>query len=222
MFIALQPTPEKPKKQPATLPPFPLWNTPAVAEWQLDEEPTEFKLRLCQLDEQSQPAREITLTQADWQALPRQTVKRGITSPHWWTYTGQWRGVSLSDLWAALRKNHPDLPLSPDTYLIQRNVLGQTQPLRLTETLIANSLVADELNGQPIPANWGGPLWLVVFDRAHTLGLEHLTEVWFGNQPPRLPSRYDNLDWPVNGVLDNGQYLDCNTAKWVPLSHSPS
>lgn len=228
MFIAAaQTASQKNKPKPSStndVPPFPLWVMPQHNDWQEDKSISDTNtLELKYIAHGGELGCHQIITSTEWAKLTRHQMDKPITSPHYWLASAEWQGVSLKTLWEYLTKTDSEtIPSSAaitptlPKYLIQRNASGHTQPLRLTDELINNSLVADTVNNKPLPFEWGGPYWLVISDRYHTLGCEQLTELWWTDTPPRLPSRQELLAIE-EAVLRNiapGKYFNCTTNTW--------
>ncbi len=204
------------------LPPFPVTVFPPNPAWQTERDmATEATLFVTQNPQHPINAEATTsvalamATPMDWPTgLKLQKVRRAIVSPSGWQFTANWQGVWLKD---ALVKG---LGLSSakalhHQYVLQRNALGHHQTLRLTPELLEGAFIATGLEGDPIPALWGGPVWLVLFNRYHVFGLEQLVSLEVSTSPSRLPSRSDVLGLEESGAIGEGKYLECGTGQWV-------
>ncbi len=230
VFAALHPkSPTAPAAAPAakassqdvTIPPFPVTVFPPNPAWQTDRDATAAPTLMVTQHPQhvvnEDADTSVTLNMADmtdWPSgLKLQKVRRAIVSPTGWQYTANWQGVWLKDV---LTKG---LSLTPKSvqhqYLLQRNALGHHQTLRLTPELLDGAFIATGLEGKPIPPLWGGPVWLVLFNRYHVFGLEQLVSVELSTVPSRLPSRSDVLGLDDAGTIAEGKYLECGTGQWT-------
>lgn len=151
--------------------------------------------------------------------LTLQKIRRPIVSPSGWQYTGDWQGWWLKDV-LTLALQLPESALKHQ-YLLQRNRLGHHQTLRLTPDILDHALIATQLNGEPLPVAWGGPLWLLVFGRYHTIGLEQLLALEVSTAPSRLPSRTELYGLDDAGVVVDGKVLECSNGQWVSVKAQP-
>ncbi|WP_309569628.1 sulfite oxidase-like oxidoreductase [Deinococcus sp.] len=102
-------------------------------------------------------AEEKTLTWADLLALPQTTLTYDIHCvTHWTKFDTTWTGVRVTDLMEHLK-------LDPAaTHVMQHSVGGYTTNLSLKDFTRPENLLAHTFNGEPLDAEHGGPLRLVV------------------------------------------------------------
>ncbi|PTA67297.1 sulfite oxidase-like oxidoreductase [Deinococcus arcticus] len=102
-------------------------------------------------------AEEHTFTWADLLALPQTTLTYDIHCvTHWSKLDTTWTGVRVTDLITHLR-------LKPGaTHVMQHSVGGYTTNLSLDDFVRPENLLAHTFGGQPLDAEHGGPLRLVV------------------------------------------------------------
>lgn len=101
--------------------------------------------------------RELLLTWDEFQALPRvEQVSDFHCVTTWSKLDVVWGGVKLANV-SAMAKPRPTA-----THLIAYCAEDYTTNLRLTEALGDDVLLADELDGEPLPLQHGGPVRLVV------------------------------------------------------------
>ena len=102
-------------------------------------------------------AREQAFTWADLLALPQTTLTYDIHCvTHWSKLDTTWTGVRVVDLLAALE-------LDPAaTHVMVHSVGGYTTNLSLEDFTRPENLLAHTFDGQPLSAEHGGPLRLVV------------------------------------------------------------
>ncbi|MBB6015919.1 sulfite oxidase-like oxidoreductase [Deinococcus radiopugnans] len=102
-------------------------------------------------------AGEKTFTWADLLALPQATLTYDIHCvTHWSKLDTEWTGVRVTDLMEHIQ-------LDPAaTYVMQHSVGGYTTNLSLADFTRPENLLAHTFNGEPLTAEHGGPLRLVV------------------------------------------------------------
>lgn len=102
-------------------------------------------------------AGEKTFTWADLLALPQTTLTYDIHCvTHWSKLDTEWTGVRVTDLMEHIQ-------LDPAaTYVMQHSVGGYTTNLSLADFTRPENLLAHTFNGEPLTAEHGGPLRLVV------------------------------------------------------------
>jgi DMSO/TMAO reductase YedYZ molybdopterin-dependent catalytic subunit len=103
-------------------------------------------------------ARPLTVDAAAWARLPRAAETRDFHCVEGWSVDKvRWAGVRLADLL------HEAGPL-PATTFVTFHALGGTysDSLTLAESLDPEVMLADTLDGAPLPHEHGGPLRLVV------------------------------------------------------------
>lgn len=100
-----------------------------------------------------------------------------------WTYRAlRWEGVRFRDFYAMVVS--PDASPSPDATLVGlRGQDGARTGMLLEDLLSPNVLIADRLNGEPIPIDHGAPLRLVAPDHYGYKSVKHLSQIEF-----RLPA----------------------------------
>jgi hypothetical protein len=229
MFAALTAPSPASTNQPATsgqpalaaMPPFPVTVFPPNPEWQTERDATqEATLFIAQhpqhpVNTDAESSMTLSVTDpASWPSgLKVQKVRRAIVSPTGWQFTANWHGVWLKDVLAK------GLNIAPKAlqhqYLLQRNAQGHHQTLRLTPDLLEGAFVATGLDGEPIADLWGGPVWLVLFNRYHVFGLEQLVSLELSAVPSRLPSRSDVYGLDESGTIAEGKYLECSNGQWT-------
>ncbi|MBU6247260.1 MAG: molybdopterin-dependent oxidoreductase [Xanthomonadaceae bacterium] len=90
-------------------------------------------------------------------ALPRQRIVRDIHCvTRWSKLDTTWEGVLLDDLFA-------DAGLAPPTgFVLAHGADGYSTNLRLDDLLGGRAMIATHYDGQPLPADHGGPARLLV------------------------------------------------------------
>lgn len=115
-----------------------------------------------------------TFTWADLMALPQTTLATDIHCvTHWTRLDTVWTGIRVTDLLAVL-------DLDPRaTHVMQRSVGGYTTNLALSDFARPENLLAYEFGGEPLTAEHGGPLRLVVPHLYFWKSAKWLTELEF-------------------------------------------
>ena len=113
-------------------------------------------------------AEEKTLTWADLMALSQTTLTYDIHCvTHWSKLDTTWTGVRVTDLMEHLK-------LDPAaTHVMQHSVGGYTTNLSLEDFTRPENLLAHTFGGEPLDAEHGGPLRLVV-PHLYFLSLIHI------------------------------------------------
>jgi DMSO/TMAO reductase YedYZ molybdopterin-dependent catalytic subunit len=102
-------------------------------------------------------AREVVLSWADFQALPRVEVTADFHCvTRFSTLDNGWEGVSTRELLARAEVR------SEAAFVLVHSYGGYTTNLPLEDLLSARALLADTQNGRPLPVEHGGPARLVV------------------------------------------------------------
>lgn len=115
-----------------------------------------------------------TLRWTDLLALPQTTLTTDIHCvTHWSKLDTVWTGVRVTDLLATLK-------LDPRaTHVMQRSVGGYSTNLSLEDFARPENLLAHTYDGQPLSAEHGGPLRLVVPHLYFWKSAKWLTELEF-------------------------------------------
>jgi len=131
------------------------------------------------------------ITGPELMALPKVIQNRRIISPQGWTYRADWGGTLLKSILP------PDIPSQAEMILlVQTNLAGETFTYPLADLLNQNALLCYEVNGHPLPHLYGGPLWLMVFDRFHYVGLAQLHRL-------ALIPRTEDMEWQIENEQSN-------------------
>jgi DMSO/TMAO reductase YedYZ molybdopterin-dependent catalytic subunit len=119
----------------------------------------------------------LTLRAADLAALPRRELVADFHCVTTWSRRGlRWSGWSLRDLYARfLVARLPPGMAAP--HLEVRALDGYSVSLLLEDALAEDVLIADQLDGQPIPLEHGAPLRLVAPAHYGYKSAKHLCEL---------------------------------------------
>ncbi|MEB3207104.1 MAG: molybdopterin-dependent oxidoreductase [Vampirovibrionales bacterium] len=127
--------------------------------------------------------------------LPRVNQIRRIVSADGWSTKGHWEGVSLKHLLDLVE------PLPTARFLKQENSQGHVEYLPLQAVLSGDYLLAHHESEHALSALYGGPLWLLVFDRYSYKGLGHLTRLTLCEAPDE-PSTSTLRGYSENGFWE--------------------
>ena len=96
----------------------------------------------------------------DWAAFQAQEQRREVTDIHcvttWSRYDNVWEGVSTHTLLDAVQ------PLDAATFVVLHSHDGYTTNLPLADFAAADAILAHSWNGNPLTAEHGGPVRLIV------------------------------------------------------------
>ena len=99
----------------------------------------------------------LELTWAEFRALPRVSSVADFHCVTTWSKKDvHWGGVAVSELLARAK------PLPEAAFLVQHCGEGYTTNTSLLEATAPDALLADELDGRPLPLEHGGPLRMVI------------------------------------------------------------
>ena len=118
--------------------------------------------------------RELALSVADLRALPQTTVDLPITCVEGWSARGTWRGVALRDLLAAA-----DAMPGSTVQVVSLQETGAYSRSTVDRPHVedASTLLALELNGEPLHLDHGYPCRLIAPNRPGVLQTKWLTRV---------------------------------------------
>jgi DMSO/TMAO reductase YedYZ molybdopterin-dependent catalytic subunit len=128
-------------------------------------------------------AQPLRLDRAAWLALPRTRRTIDLHCVEGWAARDlHWEGVSVRDLVSRFR-------LHAEGRFVSFHAFGGSyaKSLTLEEALAPESLLADTLNGAPLPPPHGGPLRLVTPTRFGFKTVKWVTQVEIGAQPHNRP-----------------------------------
>lgn len=132
------------------------------------------------------------LTWADLLALPQTTLTYDIHCvTHWSKLDTTWTGVRVTDLLAHVQL-HPGA-----THVMQRSVGGYSTNLSLEDFTRPENLLAHTYNGEPLDAEHGGPLRLVVPHLYFWKSAKWLTELEF--MPENRPGFWEENGYHMRG-----------------------
>ena len=129
---------------------------------------------------------------ADIQALPKIVITSELKCIEGWTRISQWAGARFSDFVA--RFYHDDI--APDQYVGMETPDGEYYVgLDLASAMHPQTLLAYELNGQPLPAEHGAPLRLLVPIKYGIKNLKRIGKIDFSQSRPKDYWAEQGYDW---------------------------
>ena len=132
----------------------------------------------------------VTLRRADLETLPRRERVADFHCVTTWTYRGlRWEGWGLRDVYEAFVVPRLRAGSAP-RYLECQALDGYRSCLRLEDALEDGVLLADRMNGSPIPRAHGAPLRLVAPDLYGYKNVKHLAQL-----TPRAEFRRSFAEW---------------------------
>jgi len=149
----------------------------------------------------------LTLTYEEILRLPKSIADARLTSVTRWSVRGQWGGVRLSNL----------LPLAgprPQATHVQcvsyRGIYTTCLPLEVA--LQERTLLAYEFDGEPLDADYGGPLRILC---PYLWGYKSAKSVIAITLEDRsIPGFWEERGYPDEAEITAGRVLDVNTHRW--------
>jgi hypothetical protein len=116
----------------------------------------------------------LSLSLADLRAMPQREAALPITCVEGWSATGRWRGVAVADL---LRLAGAPAGRSARVESLQKRSRYRTSTLNGRQTSDPDTLLALELNGEPLHADHGYPVRLIAPNRPGVLQTKWLSRL---------------------------------------------
>ena len=149
----------------------------------------------------------LALTYDEIVRLPRSIADARLTSVTRWSVRGQWGGVRLSDL-LALAKPGPEA-----TYVQCVSYRGiYTTCIPLDVALQERTLLAYEFDGEPLDADYGGPVRILC---PYLWGYKSAKSIVAITLETRsVPGFWEERGYPDDAQITAGRVLDVNTHRW--------
>jgi DMSO/TMAO reductase YedYZ molybdopterin-dependent catalytic subunit len=150
--------------------------------------------------------RPAKLSYAEIVALPKSIADARLTSVSGFTVRGEWGGVRLSDLFAAVGL----LPKATHARFISyRRIYSTCIPLEVA--LQERTLLAYEFDGEPLEADYGGPLRIFC---PYLWGYKSAKSVIaIALQDHSTPGFWEKLGYPDEGQIRARRMLDVNSGR---------
>lgn len=183
---SLAPTAEHPDKE------FLNWPASYLDGFQAFD-PEHYRLEVCGLVEKPQ---EFTLKELS--AFTRIQQNRRLVFADGWSYRSNWEGFVVHELL------HRVSPKPEAKFLIQTNLAGHTECLPLKDLYTQRALFCMKVSGKSLPALYGGPLRLMVFDRYAHKGLGQITRLELSEE--EIPGYFTQKGYNAQGDIEPGNY----------------
>ena len=149
----------------------------------------------------------LTLTYKELLALPKSIADARLTSVTRWSVRGEWGGVRLSDLFALVT---PQPQAAHVQFTSYRNVYTTCIPLDVA--LRERTLLAYEFDGEPLDADYGGPVrglcpYLWGYKSAKSVVAVTLVD-------RSIPGYWEVRGYPDAALIKAGRVHDVNTHRW--------
>ena len=149
----------------------------------------------------------LTLTYKELLALPRSIADARLTSVTRWSVRGEWGGVRLSDLFALVT---PQPRAAHVQFTSYRNVYTTCIPLDVA--LQERTLLAYEFDGEPLDADYGGPVRALC---PYLWGYKSAKSVVAVTLVDRsIPGYWEVRGYPDAALIKAGRVHDVNTHRW--------
>lgn len=119
-------------------------------------------------------AASLSLSLDDLRALPQREIDLPITCVEGWSATGRWRGVSIGEV-LRLAGVEPGRPVRVES--LQKRSRYRVSSLNRRQTADRDTLLALELNGEPLHPDHGYPVRLIAPNRPGVLQTKWLSRV---------------------------------------------
>jgi hypothetical protein len=128
----------------------------------------------------------LVLTLAEVQALPKQDLIFEFKCVEGWSQIQRWAGTRLSDLVEKYDLGRKPGTDEPYAYVgLKTPDAGYYVGLETPAALHPQTLLAYEMDGQPLTNAHGAPLRLIVPTKYGIKNLKRIGTLWFADQPPR-------------------------------------
>jgi DMSO/TMAO reductase YedYZ molybdopterin-dependent catalytic subunit len=149
----------------------------------------------------------LTLTYKELLAFPKSIADARLTSVTRWSVRGEWGGVRLSDLFDLVT---PQPQAAHVQFTSYRNVYTTCIPLDVAQ--LERTLLAYEFDGEPLDADYGGPVrafcpYLWGYKSAKSVVAVTLVD-------RSVPGYWEVRGYPDAALIKAGRVHDVNTHRW--------
>jgi DMSO/TMAO reductase YedYZ molybdopterin-dependent catalytic subunit len=123
---------------------------------------------------------------------------RRLTFADGWAYRTTWEGFVVQELL------HRVAPKPQARFLIQTSLAGHVECIPIKDLYAQRSLFCMKLGGKALPAMYGGPVRLMVFDRYAHKGIGQLAKLELSDH--EIPGHYASLGYDPNAAIQPGDY----------------
>lgn len=159
-------------------------------------EPNHFQLEVCGLVE-----RPHVFSLQEILGFTRIQQNRRLVFADGWSYRSVWEGFVVQELL------HRVAPRPQARFLLQTNMAGQRECLPIKDLYSQRALFCMRVGGKPLPALYGGPVRLMVFDRYAHKGLGQLVRLELSDKG--IPGDFSEKGYSPEGGIEPG---DCYAA----------
>lgn len=156
-------------------------------------DPSHYQLEVCGLVE-----RPHVFTLKELINFTRIQQNRRLVFADGWAYRGVWEGFVVQELL------HRVAPRPQARFLIQTNLAGQVECLPIKDLYSQRALFCLAGSGKPLPAIYGGPIRLMVFDRYAHKGLGQLVRLELSDH--EIPGSFAEKGYSPTGSIEPGDY----------------
>jgi len=149
----------------------------------------------------------VTLTYEEILALPKSIADARLTSVSGWSVRGQWGGVRLSDL-LALAGPKPEATHAQ--FISYREIYTTCIPLDVA--LKERTLLAYEFDGEPLEAEYGGPVRIFCPYLWGYKSAKSVVAITLVNHS--IPGYWEVRGYPDDAPITPRQVLDVNSQRW--------
>jgi DMSO/TMAO reductase YedYZ molybdopterin-dependent catalytic subunit len=153
----------------------------------------------------------VTLTYREILVLPKSVADARLTSVSGWSVRGEWGGVRLSDL---LPLAGPKTGASHVQFISYRRVYTTCIPLDVA--LRERTLLAYEFDGEPLDADYGGPVRIFCPYLWGYKSAKSVVAITLEDRP--IPGYWEVRGYPDGAQIKARRLLDVNTQR---LRHIP-
>ena len=137
-----------------------------------------------------------TFTMKDFNSFTRIQQNRRLVFADGYTYKATWEGFVVQELL------HRVSPKPEAQFLWQTNLSGQTECIAIKDLYNQRALFGMRVNGKSLPALYGGPLRLLVFDRYAHKGLGQVVRLTLSDE--EIPGYFASKGYAPNGQIEPG------------------
>ncbi len=152
----------------------------------------------------------VELTLNDFHNLPYSKIDARLTSVSGWSVRAEWEGV----LWRDFIKVYPPGPEA--TLAIFESPGGYTTNVPLEDLDQPRALWAWRVAGEPLEADYGGPLRMVIPNLWGYKSCKWVVKLTFTNQD--RPGFWETRGYTNSGEIEPGTTLDVNSSRRRPIN----
>lgn len=156
-------------------------------------DPDHYRLEVCGLVDKPQ-----AFSLKDLTGFTRIQQNRRLVFADGYTFKATWEGFVVHELL------HRVSPRPEAKFLIQTNLAGQVECIPLKDLYTQRALFSLRVGGKALPAIYGGPLRLLVFDRYAHKGLGQITRLELSEE--EAPGYFTSKGYQPEAQIEPGDY----------------